>query len=227
MCGRYGFIHSPEDLQQAWGNLHIRGDFPPSYNRAPGQIHPVVRQAPDLGLELVPMRWGFLPAWSNRTHIRPINARAETVATQPLFREAFRARRALVPADWYFEWHFVPEDPSEKNPMLIRAQDHRILALAGIWDQHTTAEGQTEETFAIITVPALPALQPIHERMPLVLDRHHWSLWWHPHARRTHLEPCFQPEDVPWESFAVSPRVNSTRYDTPEAILPWDGTAPD
>ncbi len=167
MCGRYGFIHSPEDLQQAWGNLHIRGDFPPSYNRAPGQIHPVVRQAPDLGLELVPMRWGFLPGWSTRTHIRPINARAETVATQPLFREAFRARRALVPTDWYFEWPFVPEDPSEKYPVLIRAQDHRILALAGIWDQHTTAEGQTEETFAIITVPAVPTYRG--------RDAHYWA----------------------------------------------------
>ncbi|WP_235826643.1 SOS response-associated peptidase family protein [Acidithiobacillus ferrooxidans] len=149
------------------------------------------------------------------------------LATQPLFREAFRARRALVPADWYFEWPFVPEDPSEKHPMLIRAQDHRILALAGIWDQHTTAEGQTEETFAIITVPAQPALQHIHQRMPLVLDRSHWPLWWHPHARRTHLEPCFQPADFSWESFPVSPQVNSTRYDAPEVILPWDGTIPD
>ena len=127
----------------------------------------------------------------------------------------------------YFERTFVPEDPEEKLPLLIRAQDHSTLALAGVWDQHTTAVGQTEETFAIITVPALPALQHIHERMPLVLDRNHWPLWWHPHARRTHLEPCFQPADFSWESFSVSPQVNSTRYDTPEAVLPWDGTAPD
>lgn len=91
------------------------------------------------------MRWGFLPGWSTRTHIRPINTRAETVASQPLFREAFRARRAMVPADWYFEWPFNPEDPVEKHPVLIRAQDHHILALARIWDRHTTAEGQTDE----------------------------------------------------------------------------------
>jgi putative SOS response-associated peptidase YedK len=89
MCGRYGFIHSPEDLQNAWGKLRIRGDFPPSYNRTPGQMHPVVRQAPDLSLELVPMRLGFLSGWSTRTHIRPINARAETVATQPYVSGSF------------------------------------------------------------------------------------------------------------------------------------------
>ncbi len=226
MCGRYGFIRNPEELQQQWGRLRVVGDFPPSYNRAPGQIHPVVRQAPDLSLELVPMRWGFLPGWSTRTHIRPINARVETVATQPLFRQAFHARRALVPADWYFEWPSVAE-ARDKYPMLLRSKDHRILAFAGIWDQRTTAEGTVEETFAILTVPALPALQHIHDRMPLVLDRHHWPIWWHPHARRAHLESCFQPANIPWESFAVSPRVNRTRYDGPEAILPWDGVEAD
>ena len=226
MCGRYGFIRNPEELQQQWGRLRVVGDFPPSYNRAPGQIHPVVRQAPDLSLELVPMRWGFLPGWSTRTHIRPINARVETVATQPLFRQAFHARRALVPADWYFEWPSVAE-ARDKYPMLLRSKDHRILAFAGIWDQRTTAEGTVEETFAILTVPALPALQHIHDRMPLVLDRHHWPIWWHPHVRQAHLESCFQPANIPWESFAVSPRVNRTRYDGPEAILPWDGVEAD
>lgn len=226
MCGRYGFIHSPEDLQQAWGGFRVHGAFPPSYNRAPGQRHPVLRQAPDLRLELVPMRWGFLPGWSTRTQIRPINARVETVATQPLFREAFRLRRAVIPADWYFEWPFIPEDPSEKQPVLIRARDQSILGLAGIWDRHKGTEGQTEETFAILTVPATPTLQSVHPRMPLVLNPQHWALWWHPHAQRKHLEPCLQPAATLWESFPVTPKVNSPRFDEPEAILPWDGTPP-
>ncbi|OFC43092.1 hypothetical protein BAE47_13490, partial [Acidithiobacillus thiooxidans] len=166
------------------------------------------------------------PGWSTRTQIRPINARVETVATQPLFREAFRLRRAVIPADWYFEWPFIPEDPSEKQPVLIRARDQSILGLAGIWDRHTGTEGQTEETFAIITVPATPTLQSVHPRMPLVLNPQHWSLWWHPHAQRKHLEPCLQPAATLWESFPVTPQVNSPRFDEPEAILPWDGTPP-
>ncbi|MGC9161819.1 SOS response-associated peptidase [Acidithiobacillus sp.] len=227
MCGRYGFIHSPEDLEQAWGSLRIGGDFPPSYNRAPGQMHPVVRQAPDLSLELVPMRWGFVPHWGAQSKVLPINARAESITLLPLFREAFRSRRALIPADWFYEWAFDPDDPAVKQPMLLRARDHHILALAGIWDRHRRADGREEETFAILTVPALPAVAQIHGRMPLVLDPRHWPLWWHPHARRVQLEPCLQPADFPWETFPVSPRVNSTRYDAPEAALPWDGGMPD
>ena len=111
--------------------------------------------------------------------------------------------------------------------MLLHTRDHHILALAGIWDRYRRADGREEETFAILTVPALPAVSQIHGRMPLVLDPCHWPLWWHPHTRRAQLEPCLQPADFPWGTFPVSPRVNSTRYDAPEAALPWDNEIPD
>jgi len=226
MCGRYGFISSSEDLHRQWGAFRQLELFPPSYNRAPGQVHPVLRLAADLSLELVPMRWGFIPHWGAQSKVLPINARAESITLQPLFRDAFRSRRALIPADWFYEWAFDPDDPADKQPMLLRAQDHRILALAGIWDRHRRADGREEETFAILTVPALPAVARVHGRMPLVLDPRHWPIWWHPKAHRSHLQPCLQPETFPWEIVPVSPWVNRAAHDGPECIAPWNASSP-
>lgn len=142
-------------------------DFLPRNNIAPAQRAPVVREQHGRR-ECVMLKWGLIPFWSKDAKIahKTINARVETVATAPAFREAWRARRCLVPTGGFYEWQ---KGPGAKQPYCIGFKDGRMFALAGLWDRWTDrAGGETVETFTIITGPPNEVAGKIHNRMPVI-----------------------------------------------------------
>ncbi len=218
MCGRF-LLHSPVDiLGQAFG-ITERPNLAPRYNIAPTQSVAIVRRKEDSGRELAQVRWGLIPFWAKTAGIgsQLINARAETVATKPAFREAFRRRRALILADGFYEWQ-KQEGSKLKQPMLIRRRDGQPFAFAGLWERWRGPEGEVQSC-TIVTTEANALVAPIHNRMPVILDAASYDRWLDPAqpAAIDLLRPC--PDD--WlEAFPVSTRVNNVRNDADELITP-------
>jgi putative SOS response-associated peptidase YedK len=181
MCGRYNLQGSWSDLVRLYRivedvtPLNLR----PRYNIAPTQDVVVVRKGPDgKGRDLSMMRWGLVPSWAKDVAIgaRLINARAETVAEKPSFRDAYRRRRCLIPADGFYEWQ--KRSGGAKQPYLITLEDQQPIAFAGLWERWDKAsDGGPVHTCAIITTEANDLLRPIHGRMPVILDAANHDAW--------------------------------------------------
>jgi putative SOS response-associated peptidase YedK len=138
----------------------------------------VVRRHPETGerhLDL--LTWGLVPHWTKdlRAARRPINARAETVATSPMFRDAFARRRALIPAQAFYEWQRT--ENGSKQPYAIARRDSETLAFAGVWEGWRSPEGEVLRSFAIIVTAANATMAPIHDRMPVIVEPPDWPLW--------------------------------------------------
>ena len=192
----------------------IRYQPPARWNIAPTTGIAVVRQEADGEREVLDMRWGLVPSWAKPESKVPlmINARAETVATKPAYRSAFKSRRCIVPATGYFEWKKLPD--GTKQPFYFTRK--APLAFAAIW------EGMTVAT--ITTEPNKEAAQ-VHDRMPVILDRHQFERWMDP-------EPLSEEEgrlflrclpDGSLDFYPVDRRVGSVRYDDPSLIEPAPG----
>jgi putative SOS response-associated peptidase YedK len=164
--------------------------------------------------------WGFVPEWADgRAGVKPvINARADTVATKPFFRQAFRSKRCLVLADGFYEWKRAGK---HKVPYRIAFKTAEPFAFAGIWSAVHTATGEPRITFAILTTEANALMAPIHHRMPVILPARHETDWLNPglsvEAAPELLVPF--PDDV-LTAYEVSTKVNSPAYNTPEALQP-------
>jgi putative SOS response-associated peptidase YedK len=176
MCGRFASIHTPNRLQQ-WYDALAMPDFPIRYNIAPSASIVALRCEAQ-GRVGAMMRWGFIPAWAKDPATMPMlnNARGETVAEKPMFRQAFRRRRCLIPASGFYEWKAVPGQRA-KQPFYISSRDGNPLSFAGIWETTKNAEGERLDTCAIITTDANAVVQPIHQRMPVVIGRADWNTW--------------------------------------------------
>jgi putative SOS response-associated peptidase YedK len=157
-------------------------DFGISYNVAPQTFQPIVRLNSDTGeREIVMMRWGLIPAWSRNAKIgySTINAKAETVATTPAFREAFKSRRCLIPADAFYEWQKI--DAKTKQPFAIGMKDGSPYAFAGLWERwRDPASKEPLETFTVITTDANELLEAMHDRMPVILEPKDYDRWLQP-----------------------------------------------
>lgn len=202
--------------------LEAGPEWAPRYNIAPTQQVPVVRVAPDSGeREMTLLRWGLIPSWAKDASIgnRLINARAETVASKPAFRAAFKRRRCLVPADGYYEWQKVG---SKKQPYLIQRQDGAPFAFAGLWESWHADRPDAVETFTIITTDANEATTAIHDRMPVILDEEDYAMWLDPEFEgREALESLLRP--YPGEALQLTPvstYVNNPRHEDPRCIEP-------
>jgi putative SOS response-associated peptidase YedK len=173
-------------------NVFDESYYAPSYNVAPQSRQPVVRLNPDTGeRELTIMRWGLVPFWSKDAKIAysTINAKAETITTSPAFREAMKRRRCLVPADWFYEWKKI--DVKSKQPHAIALQDGSLFAFAGLWETwKDKATGQTLETYTVITTDPNELMQPLHNRMPVILHRQDYGRWLAP------ADPAQLPVDI-------------------------------
>jgi putative SOS response-associated peptidase YedK len=226
MCGRYSLTTAPEAMRALFGFENLP-NLPPRYNIAPTQPVPVVRTSETGGRELVLLRWGLIPHWSRDAAMaaKMINARAETVADKPAFRDAFRSRRCLVPADGFYEWR---TEDGRKQPFRIGMKGGAPFAFAGLWDRWTaTAEGpifaagQCVETVTIITVTANDKLRPIHPRMPAILPPEAFERWLdtgdNPGTALALLRP-YPPE--PMAFYRVGPAVNNVRNDDPGCVEP-------
>ena len=177
MCGRYSQSHSLKALEQAFkvqASVEFSSGYVVSYNIAPSQPVAVVRRG-EQGRELVSLRWGLIPSWMKELpKAAPlINARAETIASKPAFRAAYKRRRCLIPADGFYEWQ---QQEGGKQPYYIHLSEHRLFAFAGLWE-HWGEGDQAIESCAIITTEANPAMQAIHQRMPVILSAMNYGRW--------------------------------------------------
>ena len=217
MCGRFQLTQD-QDWMAEFG-VSEPPDLTPRYNIAPTQDIVAIRREASGVRRAGLLRWGLVPYFAEDPAVgnRLINARAESVARKPAFREPFQKRRCLVPADGFYEWRRVGR---ARDPYLIKMRDGRTFAFASVWDGWKTDAGRLESC-AILTTAANALVAPIHGRMPVVLDRSSYELWLDPDAREEDLHRILRP--FPAEemvAYAVSARVNSTAVDDPECERP-------
>ncbi len=220
MCGRYTLHVQLSFLADLFGFDKGGLNFAPSYNIAPTQeVLVVIGENNRREAQL--MRWGLIPSWAKDPSIgnRMINARAETVSEKPSFRDALRKRRCLVPADGFYEWKRVA---NRRIPMRIVLKSEEPFAFAGLWEQWRSPFGETIRSCAIITTSANDIMEPIHDRMPVILPKDAWSLWLDTSvqdpARLTELLKPYSSDHM--EFYPVSYLVNSPDNDSPEVIAP-------
>lgn len=220
MCGRYVQTSPADALAARFGARLPEGlAWAPRWNVAPATRAPLVREAGG-GRELALLAWGLFPSWAREdAGPRPINARAEGIAGKPMFREALRRRRALVPADGFYEWR--PEGTG-KTPWHFRLAGGRPFAFAGLWERRETPGAGPLETFAIVTTAANPLVAPVHARMPVILDAEGEALWSRPGPLSAgELARCLAPCDASaMEAWPVSPWVNAPAHEGPRCAEP-------
>lgn len=227
MCGRFTLTTSLADIELHFGllpaPLPFKEMYRPRFNVAPGQniLTVVAVGAAELSRELRWHRWGLIPPWAKEPSIgyRMINARSETVAEKPSFRNAFRRRRCLVPADGFYEWR--PEG-RRKIPYRFRLRDGSLFALAGLWETWTPPDGGEPITSCtVLTTDANDVVAPVHHRMPVIIPPDHYDTWLDPEEEPEALQALLSPYPPDaMEGYAVSPEVNSARNDYPELIEP-------
>jgi len=221
MCGRFTLRSSPQAVAEAFCLSETPALLPPHFNIAPGQPVAVVRLKPQAeGRELAYLRWGLIPAWADDPSIgdRLANARSETAATKPSFRRAFRSRRCLMVADGFYEWQ---RTNGRKQPYFVGLQSNRPFGLAGLWERWEKG-GEPVESCTILTTDANELMQPIHERMPVILPPEQYDLWLDPRCQDNEklaklLRP-FPSEKMP--AYRVSTLVNDPHHDVPACIEP-------
>jgi putative SOS response-associated peptidase YedK len=223
MCGRYTLTSPGEVVAEVFELVDVPPILP-RYNLAPTQEAAVVRiVAPGAPRTLDRLRWGLIPAWAKDPAIgnRMINARAESVADKPAFRDSFRRQRCLVAADGFYEWR--PLDGKVKQPYLIRRQDRLPFGFAGLWSSWRGPQpDRPVETFTILTTTPNELLRPLHDRMPVILDRREFAAWLDPANRDfAGLQAMLAPAPTGgWEALPVSRAVNNPAHDEPDCIAP-------
>jgi putative SOS response-associated peptidase YedK len=203
-------------------DLFREPEWTPRYNLGPMQKMLVVRRHPDGFCRAEPLQWGLVPGWAKAPGVgsQMINARCETVATKPAFRNAFKNRRCLIPANGFYEWQQL--DGKTKQPWHIVRKDDSPLVFAGLWELWQGPNGEVLESCSIITTHANSFMAEIHDRMPVILEREAWDLWLkvdpvEPAVLTELLIPC--PSDR-LNRTAVSALVNNVRNDSPECLRP-------
>lgn len=207
MCGRFAF-YSPSEATAALFGVDGALAVEPGYNIAPTQNVASIRENKERQREFVLLRWGLVPFWAKDPTIgnRMINARAETVAEKPSFRAAFKHRRCLVLADGYYEWH---RDGDVKTPYYISLASGESFAFAALWESWNDKEsGDALQTTALITMAANSFLEPIHNRMPLVLQAEGADIWMSGAPDSLEQAAARVP---PLRAWPVNRRVNNAR----------------
>jgi putative SOS response-associated peptidase YedK len=219
MCGRYSVVIDDEKLKQQFSRaIQLPpGGLPTNYNVAPTQQNPVIA---DIAADEVRLfTWGLVPFWAKDRKIgsRMINARSEGIEEKPSFRQAIRQRRCLVLADSFYEWK---REGKDKTPYRIFPQDGSLLVMAGIWERWQPKAEPLAETlysYSIITGAPNAEMQPLHDRMPmLLLDETQQGRWLDPALPLAEVLDLLQtPPDGVLKSYPVSKAVNSVRNNGP------------
>lgn len=221
MCGRFTLTIDPAHLQEAFPWAVIPNDLSPRFNIAPSQPVAVI---PNTGDNILSMyQWGLIPSWSKDPAIggRMINARAESLAEKPSFRNAYRRRRCLILADGFYEWKQSPGLKS-KQPVYIRLINNHPFAFAGLWEHWTSPDGSEIRSCTIITTQPNSLLLTIHNRMPVILPTETFSQWITPAdlpaIQLNELLAPYPAEEM--IAYPVSKMVNSPQFDSPDLIKP-------
>ena len=224
MCCRY--VIQKEHLNKMLERLGVRGmsELATRYNVAPGTKIPAVRKKPlaETGYELTALRWGLVPTWSKEDAPGTglVNARAESLEAKPSFREAFRARRCLIPASGFYEWKVAGR---ARLPWLFQLADEEPFFLAGLWEVWMSPDGGQLETCAVITTEPNHLMKPIHHRMPAMLPLEAGEAWLDPEARSEELRgllTMFPAERM--KTRPLSSRVNSAANDDAACLQSLD-----
>ena len=220
MCGRYTLALDPEQLMERYGLSQIDIDFPPRYNIAPSQDNPIIVSDSDRrAIKLA--RWGLVPSWvkDKKGSYSLINARAETIAEKPTFKQLLKRQRCIVPADGYYEWRKIPGQ-KQKTPMRFVRKDGRLFSFAGLWDWWQSSHGEDLQAYTIVTTEANSISEPIHNRMPAILSQENEERWLDSDDsdadRLAALLKPYPSEEM--EVYEVSRLVNSPSNDSPECI---------
>lgn len=218
MCGRTSLFTPQPEIERRF-DAEFDHDYEPRYNIAPGDSLDVIHT--EDSETITADTWGFVPEWADSMDEgpRPINARAETVAENDLFRSAFENRRALVIADGYYEW---AGNRGRKQPYRIARTDEAPFAMAGLWSKWSH-NGETVSTVTIITTEPNDTVSSIHDRMPVILEPTAESRWLGGETaaeRRKLLQPYAGPDLEPHQ---ISTIVNDPANDSPAVIDPVGG----
>jgi putative SOS response-associated peptidase YedK len=223
MCGRFTLRTPASELVEIF-RLVRSMEVSPRYNIAPTQPVAAVRERPTGRREMIPLHWGLVPWWSKDRHgaARMINARSETVATRPAFRNLFRSHRCLIPADGFYEWQKTAG--RSKQPYFISLRDGRPFAFAGLWDRWQGADSSVLESCTILTTDTNDLLRELHDRMPVILNSEDYDRWLSPESGDPE-QPNALLAPYPSERmqlWPVSTVVNNARNDAPDCIRPRD-----
>ena len=221
MCGRFALASNPKAIAELFSLPEPPDFLHPRYNVAPSQKVCVVARKNDGSLAAGMVTWGLVPHWANSPNDGhcPVNARAETVYTNPVFREPFRSNRCLIPVSGFYEWQKTGTKPSSpKHPYHIRMKSGEPFAFAGLWD--VWGEGSEKiVTCCTITVSPNDVLAPIHDRMPLIVPREDFGRWLSPDTSFAELLTMLTPYPAEqMEAYRVGKAVGNARSEGPECI---------
>lgn len=240
MCGRYASFRAEQDLADEFAIATVADDarlLPPSWNVAPTQTVRIVveradRQTGEVTRQLRTARWGLVPSWAADPAVgsRMINARAESLTQRPAFARPFAARRALLPADAYYEWQATAPQPGSparrRQPFAVSPSDGTTAALAGLYEFWTDPARSADDphrwlvTTTVITRAAGAQLAALHHRQPLILPRQTWDRWLSPAVGAEQARELLDVDPPPLSVTAVSSAVNDVSHDGPELLLP-------
>lgn len=221
MCGRFTLTVDPSELRDLFEGFIFPQQYSPRYNIAPSQ--PILAIPNDGKNKADFFQWGLIPSWSKDPKIgnKLINARGETISEKPSFRGGFKYKRCLIPADGFYEWK-VQEGTKTKTPYFIHLKDRKPFALAGLWDEWQSPSGESLRTCTIITTTPNELMSNLHNRMPLILKKKHFSDWLDPAPRTPdsllHLIQPYPTEDM--SAYPVSTMVNRPENDRAELVVP-------
>jgi putative SOS response-associated peptidase YedK len=222
VCGRYKLSRRKQVVEEYLDSVSGEEDWAPRFNIAPTQPIPVIRQNPREPVrELSIMRWGLIPSWAKDSSVatKMINARSETAATKPAFRDPLKFRRCLIPTDGFYEW---AKTGKGKQPYCFEVNEGALFAFAGLWDRWKDARGNTVETCLILTTTPNAVTSPVHDRMPVILDPDSYDLWLDPGMRDVSAaSDLLKPYDARrMRCYPVSSRINRVGNDDEDCSAP-------
>jgi putative SOS response-associated peptidase YedK len=221
MCGRFALRTPIKSIAKEFG-IEEMPPIEARYNIAPTQVILSVLQIKD-ERRMKHLKWGLVPSWTKDASMgaRLINARRETVAEKPAFREAFQKRRCLIPADGFYEWQRLGS--GRKQPFFFSMRDERPFGFAGLWERWQGEDGVVIESCTILTTAANEMLRPVHDRMPVILHHTDYDLWLDEDVRKRDLrKELLQPYPASeMTSHPVSTSINSPRSQGVELIECW------
>ena len=227
VCGRYYRRSDKQRIADAFKLGKLPDDFvlPPDFNVAPTTFQPVIRANRETGeRELEMMRWGLVPYFAKSPAefkgFSTINAKAETVATNPTWRAPFRKRRCIVPADGFYEWKAT--GAKQKQPYGFSLANGQPLGFAGLWDAWKERDGGWLISYAIITTDANEVMAPVHNRMPVILKPSDYDRWLSREETEQPPIDLLRPFDADkMEAHPVDPRVGNVKVNEPSLCEAW------
>jgi putative SOS response-associated peptidase YedK len=222
MCGRYRLSRRKQIVEEYFDTASGEEDWTPRFNIAPTQSVLVIRQNPKEPVrELSSMRWGLIPGWAKDSSVAAslINARSETAATKPAFRDALKSRRCLIPADGFYEWSGAGK---ARQPYCFDVNGGELFAFAGIWDRWNDPSGQWVKSCSILTTTPNAVTAAVHDRMPVILDPDGYDRWLDPGMTDVNAaSELLKPYDARlMRCYPLSTRVNSVAHDDEECSAP-------